>query len=151
MAGGTSHNEGIRILEEFVCQAVPAAVPLEVEIDWPGVSPQSAADEVGGALPEEHRHQVALAVRPARPMPGVRAMAPAVVGVTIQGGATVVAAFIAAWLTWPNLPKPTGASVILTTPDGTTLELPIQASPEQIKQVAAAVASAKRVRLKIRK
>lgn len=153
-----AENEGIRILEEFVCQAIPdpaALTPpsLTVEIDWPGVTSHGLIHEVAVGMAEEHRHQVALSVQTAQRRPGTLAMDPAIIGATLQGGAPVLAAFIYAWLTWPKLPKPTGVSVVLTVPDGTTFELPVDATPVQIKQVVSAAGNAQRVRMtmKVRK
>jgi hypothetical protein len=150
-----TQNEGIRVLEEFVCQAIPdpsAITPttLTVEIDWPGFNPQGLIEEFAVALPEEHRQQVGLSVQPAQRRPGTLAMDPAIIGATLQGGATVFAAFIYAWLTWPKLPKPKGVSLVLTVPDGTTFELPVDATPDQIKQVVSAAGNAQKVRMKMK-
>lgn len=71
-----NQNEGIRVLEEFVCEAIPdpsalSSKSVKVEIEWPGVSLPSALDELARALPAEHRARMALAVEPARRKPGV--------------------------------------------------------------------------------
>jgi hypothetical protein len=150
-----TQNEGIRMLDEFVCQAIPepsAMTPtsLTVEIDWPGVNPNGFVAEFADTLPEEHRGRVTLSIQPAQRRPGSLAMDPAIIGAAVQGGPTVLGAFIHAWLTWPKLPKPNGVSVVLTVPDGTTFELQVDAAPEQIKQVVSAAGNAQKVRMKMK-
>lgn len=147
----SNQNEGIRVLEEFVCQAIDPSMlvskSLKVEIDWPGVSLQSVLDELVRALPEEHRGRVVLSVEPARQRPGVLAMAPAIIGGTIQGVAMVLCAFLTGLLI--RVKEHQGKSVVVVLPDESKHELATDASPEQINQVATAVEGAGSARIKI--
>ena len=148
----SNQNEGIRVLEEFFCQAVPdpsvrPSPNLKVEIDWPGVSLESVLDELGRALPAEHRARVALSVEPARRMSDAIAMDPALIGRTIQGVAMVLCPFFSALLVRMQEHKAT--SVVIPLPDKSNFELPTDASPEHVNRVATAVESAGCARMKI--
>lgn len=156
-----NQNGGFRVLEDFVCHAIPdpsvvAPTSLKAEIAWLGDNPQDLVEELGLALPEEHRDLVSLAVEPAGRKPGVLALDAGIVVATIQGGDRVLAAFITALLSRALLSQPAksnGVSVIISVPGDVTHELSVDASPDQIKQVVCAFANAQglRVEMTIRK
>jgi hypothetical protein len=152
MDSHSSQNEGFRILEEFVCQAIPdpstlASRSLKIEIDWPGVSIQNVLDELVRALPEEHGAQVALSVEPPRRSPGALAMNPTIISGIIQSVAMVLCPFLTALLI--RVQEHKGKSLVIILPDKTKHELGTDASPEQINQVAAAMEGAGSARITI--
>jgi hypothetical protein len=152
MNNRSAENEGFRILEEFACQAISdasalASLSLRVEIHWPGVRLQSIADELRVALPAEYRGQVALSVEPSPCRPGALPMDSAMIAGIIQGVTLALDPFLTALLTRAR--EHNSKSVVIVLPDETKHELPTDASPEEIRQIAVAVEGAGNARITI--
>src|SRR6266542_3170021 len=151
MKSHSNYNEGFRIQEEFVCQAIPdpsvlACICLKTEIEWPEVNPHDLLNDLRRLLPEAHRDLVSLSVDSNGVNPGI-------VVAMIQGGHTVFASFLTALLTRAlssNPPQFIVTLEITTIPGGTTHELPLEASPAQIEQMVSVVTNAQKIRMRIK-
>jgi hypothetical protein len=152
MAGHTSHNEGMRVLKGFVCQAIPdsAAPPrasLQLEIEWPGVNLANVAVELIAALPQQQRSQVALSVTPLHDKSARGAKAPAVLSATISENGASLRPLLAALL--KQVKRRKGESLVAILPDHTKHELHANASPRQISQFVSTVTGAGSARIAI--
>jgi hypothetical protein len=145
MPGHTSHNEGFRVLKEFVCQAISdvprsSSASVRLEIDWPGVDLESVAGELIAALPEPQRQKVALSMKLA---PGKSVRPPNQTTVLLANlldpGATLCPLLTALW---EQIKRRKGESLLVNLSDRTQHELRAGNSPRQISQFAAKLAAA---------